>query len=85
MGINADDGDVEAAVRSLPNVPILFIAGENDKRMPPALAERLRRTSTNPHSEMLLVPEATHGEAYNVDKPLYLKTIFSFLSRNLGT
>lgn len=85
MGIDPDDGDVEAAVKSLPEVPILFVAGGNDRRMPPALAERLRQASSNPGSQMLLVPGATHGEAYNVNKNLYLSTVFSFLSRVLGS
>jgi pimeloyl-ACP methyl ester carboxylesterase len=79
MGINPNDGDVEAAVKGLPNVPILFIAGGNDRRMPPALAEQLRRASSNPYSQMLMVPSATHGEAYNVHKTLYLDTVFTFL------
>jgi pimeloyl-ACP methyl ester carboxylesterase len=83
IGINPDDGDVEAAVKTLPNVPILFIAGGNDKRMPPALAERLRNASSNPNSGMLLVPDATHGEAYHVNKNLYVNTVFSFLGRAL--
>ncbi len=83
MHMNPDDGDVEAAVESLRNVPILFIAGGNDLRMPPALAERLRRASTNPKSEMLLVPGASHGEAYTVNKDLYLETVFGFLARAL--
>src|SRR6266850_1598924 len=40
MGFDPDDGDVEAAVREI-DAPILFIAGGEDRRMPPALAERL--------------------------------------------
>jgi len=83
MHMNPDDGDVEAAVESLSNVPILFIAGGWDRRMPPALAERLRSASKSPKSELLLVPEASHGEAYATDKPLYLNTVFGFLSRAL--
>jgi pimeloyl-ACP methyl ester carboxylesterase len=83
MQMNPDDGDVEAAVESLGNVPILFIAGGRDRRMPPQLAERLRSASKNPKSEVLLVPEATHGEAYATDKTLYLNTVFGFLSRAL--
>src|SRR5215471_13957753 len=34
-GFDPDDGDVEAAVRDL-NIPILFIAGGADRRMPPS-------------------------------------------------
>src|SRR5215510_4838163 len=39
-GFDADDGDVEAAVREI-NLPILYIAGGADRRMPPELAKRL--------------------------------------------
>jgi pimeloyl-ACP methyl ester carboxylesterase len=81
MRMNPDDGNVEAAVESLTNVPILFIAGEKDRRMPPSLAQRLRDASTNPQSEMLLVPGAGHGEAFSTNKKLYLDTVFAFLSR----
>ena len=80
MRFSPEDGDVEEAVHALDRVPILFIAGGKDRRMPPELAQRLRDASVNPGSEMLLVPEATHGEAYNTDKKLYLDTVFSFLS-----
>src|SRR5262249_24602262 len=83
MGLNPDEGDVEAAVKALPTVPMLFIAGGKDRRMPPALAERLRQASSNRNYEMLLVPGATHGEAYAADKNLYLNSVFSFLSRVL--
>jgi fermentation-respiration switch protein FrsA (DUF1100 family) len=82
-GMNPDDGDVEAAVKSIPEVPILFIAGGNDRRMPPALAQRLRNASSNPLSDMLLVPGAPHGEAYNVNRILYVNTVFAFLGRAL--
>jgi uncharacterized protein len=83
MRLNPDDGDVEAAVESLGNVPILFIAGEQDRRMPPSLAKRLRNASTNPKSDMLLVPGAGHGEAFSTNKDLYLDAVFAFLSRAL--
>ena len=83
MQMDPDDGNVEAAVESLGNVPILFIAGGKDRRMPPELAERLRSASKNTKSELLLVPEASHGEAYATDKTLYLNTVFGFLSRAL--
>jgi pimeloyl-ACP methyl ester carboxylesterase len=81
MRMNPDDGDVEAAVESLRSVPILFIAGTNDRRMPPALAERLRRASANPKSALLMIPGASHGEAFSTNKDLYLQTVFDFLAR----
>ena len=83
MGMNPDDGDVEASVRQMNDVPILFIAGTADRRMPPELAERLKRASNNPKSELLIVPDATHGEAYSKNKALYMNAVFAFLDRAL--
>jgi len=83
LGINPNDGDVEGAVQAIPDVPILFIAGDRDRRMPPVLAERLRKASVNPKSELLIVPGATHGEAYRTNRNLYMNAVFTFLSRAL--
>jgi pimeloyl-ACP methyl ester carboxylesterase len=78
-GFNPDDGDVEAAVRQL-NVPILFIAGSADRRMPQELAERMFRESPNPLKQILIVPGATHGEAFRADRQTYLKTVYEFMN-----
>jgi len=83
LRVDPDDGDVEDAVESLRNVPILFIAGGDDRRMPPELAERLKDASKSPRSEMLVVPGAGHGEAYRTNKSLYMNTVLGFLSRTL--
>jgi pimeloyl-ACP methyl ester carboxylesterase len=78
IGFNPDDGDVEAAIRQL-NVPILFIAGSADRRMPPALAERMYNASPNPHKQLLIVPDATHGEAFRTAPQRYLNSVYRFL------
>jgi len=78
MGINADDGDVEQAVKSI-NAPILFIAGGDDKRMPPALAQRLLDAAKHPSKKLVTVPGARHGEAYNTNKEMYLSAVYGFL------
>ena len=80
MGFDPDDGDVEAAVRET-SIPILFIAGGADRRMPPALAERLLNASRNPAKELLLVPNAGHGEAFATDRAAYLNSVFRFLDK----
>src|SRR5437588_8900449 len=80
VGFNPDDGDVEAAVRGM-NTPILFIAGAADRRMPPALAERMLKESPSPLKEFLLVPGAGHGQAFSADRTAYLKSVYSFLER----
>jgi pimeloyl-ACP methyl ester carboxylesterase len=80
MGVDPDEGDVEAAIRHI-DVPILFIAGGADQRMPPALAERLLRASSNPAKELLVVPDARHGEAFSTDRQTYLNSVYQFLER----
>jgi pimeloyl-ACP methyl ester carboxylesterase len=77
-GFDADDGDVEAAVRKI-DVPILFIAGGADRRMPPALAERLMKASQNPDKELLVIPGAGHGEAFTKDRQTYQDSVYGFL------
>src|SRR5439155_25524907 len=79
-GFDADDGDVEAAVRTI-ETPILFIAGSADRRMAAALAERLRKASQNPLSELFVVPGAGHGEAFATDREKYLATVYRFLEK----
>jgi pimeloyl-ACP methyl ester carboxylesterase len=81
MGFRVQDGDVEGAVAALPAVPILFIAGGTDVRMPPALAERLASRSSNPDKQLLIVPGAGHGQAFAHDRDMYLRTVFDFLDR----
>jgi pimeloyl-ACP methyl ester carboxylesterase len=83
MGFNPDDGDVEAAIRQL-NIPILFIAGGADRRMPPQLAERMLKASPNPLSLLVIVPGATHGEAFATDRQRYLNSVYLFLDAVRG-
>lgn len=81
MGISVKDGDVEAAVAALPQVPILFIAGGADVRMPPELAKRLASRSPNPETQVFVSPGAGHGQAFAHDRETYLQTTFGFLDR----
>ena len=85
MDFDADEGDVEAAVAALRDVPILFIAGGADARMPPELARRLASRATSPAKELLVVPGAGHGQAYAHDRDTYLRTVFAFIERTAQT
>ena len=80
VGLDPDNGDVEAAIRSI-KTPILFIAGGKDRRMPPALAERMLNASQSPLKEFVLIPGAGHGEAFATDRATYLNSVYSFLGR----
>jgi pimeloyl-ACP methyl ester carboxylesterase len=79
-GFDPDDGDVEAVVRTL-NTPILFIAGDADRRMPPELARRMFEEARSPLKQLLVVPGARHGEAFATDRVTYLNSVYSFLER----
>ena len=83
MRFTDDDGDVEAAVAGLHDVPILFIAGGADVRMPPELARRLASRATSPAKELLVVPGAGHGQAFAHDRDTYLRAVFGFLERTV--
>jgi hypothetical protein len=65
----------------LRNVPVLFIAGGADRRMPPGVAMRLYDANQSPLKQILVVPGASHGEAFSADRKLYLDTVFKFWSR----
>jgi pimeloyl-ACP methyl ester carboxylesterase len=78
VGFNPDDGDVEAVVRDL-NIPIMFIAGTADRRMPPALAEQMFKESPNSLKQLLVIPGAGHGEAFAADRETYLSSVYRFL------
>jgi pimeloyl-ACP methyl ester carboxylesterase len=83
MGFGAQDGDVEGAVAALHDVPILFIAGGADVRMPPELAQRLASRASSPAKELLVVPGAAHGQAFSHDRERYVRTVFGFLDRTV--
>ena len=78
MGFDPDDGDVEAAVGQV-GIPILFIAGGQDRRMPPALAERMLKAATHPQKKLFIVPGAGHGDAFEEEPAEYLKSVYRFL------
>jgi pimeloyl-ACP methyl ester carboxylesterase len=81
MGFDVEDGDVDKAVASLGDVPILFIAGGADARMPPKLAEQLASHPNSPAKQLLIVPGAGHGQAFAHDRETYLRESFNFLER----
>ncbi len=70
------------AVKQMGKRPILFIAGANDKRMPPEIAETLRNASETPASDLLIVDgegSEIHGHAYQANPRLYIVSVAKFL------
>lgn len=78
MHVDPDSGNVEQAIRKFGNVPVLFIAGGKDRRMPPGVAQRLYEANQSPLKKLLIVPEASHGEAFSTDRTAYLDAVFGF-------
>jgi alpha-beta hydrolase superfamily lysophospholipase len=78
MGLDPDAGDIEQTVKHL-DIPILFIAGSADRRMPTELANRLLTAAKHPGKKLVVVPNAKHGEAFNTNKDMYLNSVYEFL------
>jgi alpha-beta hydrolase superfamily lysophospholipase len=81
LGFDPAEGDVEASVKGLGQLPVLFIAGSRDVRMPPALAERLYAASQSALKEMIVIPGATHGNAFQTAPARYMNAVFGFFAR----
>jgi alpha-beta hydrolase superfamily lysophospholipase len=79
MHMDPDSGNVETAVRKFGNVPVLFIAGGADRRMPPGVAKRLYDANQSPLKKLIVVPGAGHGEAFSTNRQQYLEAVFAFL------
>ncbi|HLQ76178.1 MAG TPA: hypothetical protein VK210_02425, partial [Terriglobia bacterium] len=84
MHIDPDSGNVEDAVRHFGNVPVLFIAGGADRRMPPGVAQRLYDANQSPLKQLMVVPGASHGEAFRTDREGYLDAVFKFFEKIRG-
>jgi len=78
MHMDPDSGNVEQAIHEFGNVPVLFIAGGADRRMPPGVAKRLFDANQSPLKQLLVIPGASHGEAFAVDQEKYLNAVFAF-------
>lgn len=74
------DFDVEKAVERIGNRPILFIAVEGDRRMPPAIAHRLYAAAQSPRKKLVVVPGARHGEGFKSGHEQYEKAVRNFLA-----
>lgn len=81
-GFNGTDLSPLQAVKRMGDRPILFIAGAHDPRMPPSVAETLRKASLSPKSELLVVDgqgSNRHGHSYFVNPDLYISKVTGFL------
>lgn len=61
------------------HLPILFVHGEEDHFVSPRFSRENFEACASPEKELVLVPGATHGVSYLVDKPRCQKTLGRFL------
>lgn len=80
LNIDSDDFDMRKAVKRI-RVPILFITGTDDRRMPPAISYELEKLSDNPKSEVWQVKGAAHGRAYDTNPEAYSNRVGQFLGQ----
>ena len=73
--------DLEEAVRRTSPRPVLFIAVEGDRRMPPSYAYTLYADSTSPDKRVLVLPGDRHGEGFHQANEQYEAAVAEFLSR----
>ncbi|MFS0856964.1 MULTISPECIES: alpha/beta hydrolase [Paenibacillus] len=64
-------------------VPVLFIHGEADTFVPTEMVYRLYEACPT-EKELLTIPRAGHGTAFQVDRPRYEEVLESFLTKNLS-
>jgi fermentation-respiration switch protein FrsA (DUF1100 family) len=79
-GFSPSDFDLVKAVTRVGDRPILFVALENDRRMPPSIARELYSHALSPHKALLVLPGQRHGEAFNLDGEQYQAAVKQFLS-----
>lgn len=63
-------------------IPILYIHGGSDTFVPTEMTEKLHE-NTKSESEMMIVPEASHGESIVLDREGYIETLNQFLNKHL--
>jgi len=79
-GFRPSDFDLVNAVTRIGDRPILFVALENDRRMPPSIARDLYLHALCPHKALIVLPGQRHGEGFNLDREKYEAALKQFLS-----
>ncbi len=78
------DFDCVKAVGRIGNRPILFVAVQGDRRMPPSVARKLYSQARSPLSRIIVLPGRRHGEGFNQAREQYEKAVTEFLGNLPG-
>jgi fermentation-respiration switch protein FrsA (DUF1100 family) len=72
--------DLGEAVARTGSRPILFVAVEGDRRMPPSIARELYARAASPQKKLVVLPGKRHGEGFNQVTEQYEQAVREFLS-----
>jgi alpha-beta hydrolase superfamily lysophospholipase len=81
----ASDFDLVKAVERIGTRPILFVALQDDRRMPSSIARTLYAHAASPHRELIILPGKRHGEGFKQATELYEKAVQDFLASAVPT
>lgn len=79
-GISAGDIDAYPACSTLEDVPVLFVAGGSDPRMPPKHVQRLADKKPG-EKRVLIVPNGNHANVFGIDTRKYMTEVTWLLER----
>lgn len=74
------DFDLVNAVARIGDRPILFVAVDGDRRMPPSIAQVLYAHAKSPLKQIVVLSGRRHGEGFNQAREPYEKAVTAFLA-----
>ncbi len=74
------DFDLEKTVERIGDRPMLFVAVEGDRRMPPSIARTLYADARSPLKQLIVLPGQRHGEGFKVAPQPYQQAVTQFLA-----
>ena len=79
-GFRPSDFDLRKAIERMNPRPVLFIAVQDDRRIPPAVAQELYSISNSPQKTLVIVPGRRHGEGFRLGNEQYEQAVKQFLA-----
>jgi len=79
-GFRPSQFDLGEAVARIGSRPVLFVAVEGDRRMPPLIARELYAQAVSPQKKLVVLPGKRHGEGFNQETEQYEQAVREFLA-----
>jgi len=79
-GFPSAELDAGKAVERIGARPVMFVAVQGDRRMPPDIAQKLYARAQSPSKQLVILPGKRHGEGFNQAREDYEKAVLDFLT-----